>query len=129
MGKVKKQAIRSGHNKFVCLYRYVLGSEAHRSLGLAARCLLVEFYDLYNGSNNGYIFMSVRSAAERLGVSKNTAHKALRELEDRGFVRPHQRSSFDWKKRLATTWILAEYEYAGQPASKEFMRWKPPGKI
>jgi DNA-binding transcriptional MocR family regulator len=33
--------------------------------------------------------MSVRSAAEPLGISKGTAHAALRQLQDRGLIRPN----------------------------------------
>jgi hypothetical protein len=127
MGKrLRRKAITSGPTKHVRLYRYLLWSDAYRSLGLPARCLLVELYDLYNGENNGHLFMSVREAARRLGISKNTAHTALKQLEDRGFIRPNQRSSFHWKKRQATCWVLTEYEFAGHAPSKEFMRWSAP---
>ena len=120
---MRKLRRKASPEKHVRLHRYLLHSPAYRSLGLPARCLLVELYDLYNGENNGHVFLSVRSAATRLGISKNTAHAAFKQLESRGFIRPNQKSSFDWKKRLATSWILAEFEFAGQLPSKNFMRW------
>lgn len=80
---------------------------------------------LYNSQNNGEIAMSVRRLAERLRVHKDTANKALKELEDRGFIRVAQRGSFHWKGNVATTYILTEYEYRSAAPTKEFLRWKP----
>jgi len=111
----------------VRLHRWLLQSQAWKSLSLAARCLLIELYDEHNGDNNGYFFMGVRTAAERLGVGKNLANRSFQELEDRGFIRARQRGSFNLKVRHATQWILTEYGFAGQPATKDFMRWPQSG--
>lgn len=113
-----------GEPKHVRLYRWMMQSEAWRHLSLRARCLLIELYDLYNGANNGELFMSVRDAARRLAVSKNTAVRLFHELGDKGFIRARQRGSFAWKARHATSWILTEFGYAGQTPTKEFMRWR-----
>jgi hypothetical protein len=124
MSKIKRRRLNSsGPQKHVRLHRWMLSSPAHRSLSPAARALLVELYDLYNGQNNGEIFLSQREAARRLGVGKNLAGKAVGELKDRGFIRIQQQGSFKWKIRHATQWILTEYPYAGQLATKDFMRW------
>ena len=79
MSKMRRKSVTSGQEKHVRLHRWLLQSPAYRSLGLAARCLLVELYDLFNGENNGRIFLSIRDAARRLGVSKNKwlAHDLL----------------------------------------------------
>ena len=37
-------------------------------------------------NNNGKIQLSVRQAAERLGVSRNTASRAFHELQEKGFI-------------------------------------------
>jgi len=117
-----------GDARHVRLYHWLLKSEAYRSLDCTARALLVEFYSLYNGMNNGELFLSVREAARRLGVAPNTAQKAIRQLEHKGFIRPNQRGSFHWKAGHATSWILTEYEYAGKLATKDFMRWQLNGE-
>jgi hypothetical protein len=50
-----------------------------------------------------------------------------RKLEDRGFIKPRQRGSFQWKQRHATCWLLTEYDddMTGHKATKEFMKWRP----
>jgi hypothetical protein len=121
----RRRAKSSGPLKHVRLHRWLLESPAYRSLSLAARCLMVELYDRFNGENNGNVFLSVRDAAACLGIGKNRAGEAFGELEAKGFIRARQRGSFQWKTRQATTWVLTEYEFAGQPATKSFMRWRP----
>ncbi len=110
--------------KHVRVYRWMLTSPAYRSLGCYARCLLVELGARYNGDNNGHIPMSVREAAGLLGCSQPTACKAFLELEGKGFIRAHEKGAFHVKVRHSTTWILTEHPYAGQPATKDFMRWE-----
>lgn len=105
---------------------YAAGN-AYRSLKPPARALLVELYDLYNGQNNGELFLSVRKAARSIRVGNNLATKAFRELEDKGFIRVSQKGSFNQKLPHATQWVLTEYPHAGKPPSKDFMRWQAPG--
>lgn len=114
-----------GKDRFVCLYHWLLKSEAYRSLNGTARALLVEFYALYNGRNNGELFLSVREAARRLRVAPNTAVKAIAQLQDRGFIRANHVGSFNWKGGNATSWILTEFSFADQLPTKDFMRWRP----
>jgi hypothetical protein len=118
-----------GESRHVRLYRWMMRSNAWQSLSLAARCLLVEMYDLYDGTNNGRLFMSARDAGRRLGVGKTKGWRALHELRDKGFIRPHHEGYFQVKVRHATTWVLSEFEFAGQVATKDFMRWRPPTEI
>lgn len=124
--KIDKKGRSKGNDPHVRLYRWLHQSEAYQSLDCTARSLLVEFYALYNGTNNGELFLSVREAARRLGVAPNTAQKAIRALVGRGFIRPRQRGSFHHKGGPATQWILTEFEFAGEPGTKDFMRWRRP---
>ena len=128
MSKTANNGRRKGESKHVRHYEYMLASQAYRSLSCYARCLLTELGRRYNGDNNGDIPLSIREAAELLNCHKDTASKAFRELEDRGFVRTHIKGAFNVKVRLATTWILTEYRYDDQPPTKEFMKWRPPEK-
>ena len=124
------RTLPNGRNKtgrFVKLEHYLLNSPAYRSLCCCARSLLVELYALYNGSNNGTLYMSVRQAQQRLGdVGRKAAEKAFNELQDRGFITVVQKGSFTCKVQLATTWRLTEHDCEGRPATKDFMRWTPP---
>jgi DNA-binding transcriptional regulator YhcF (GntR family) len=95
---------------------------------MTARCLEIELKAFYNGSNNGDLFFSIRDAAKKLGVAHNTASKAFKELEEKGFIKARQKGAFQWKTRQATSWILTEYEYNGKVATKDFMRWRPEEK-
>jgi hypothetical protein len=81
---------------------------------------------LYNGTNNGELYLSVRDAATSLNTGSHQASAAFRELEQRGFIRPRQRGAFAWKARHATAWLLTEYDddISGHAATKEFMLWR-----
>lgn len=113
----------------VRLYRHELESPAYRSLSTDARALLVEFRALFTGRENR-LFMSVREAAKRIGVSEKTAQKALKALIDRGFIRCIEQGGFARKVKHASVYALecqpdnplAE----GATAPKTFMKWQPP---
>ena len=111
--------------KHVRLNRWLLESPAYYSLSHLGRSALVEMYYIYNGSNNGELFMSVRALGVRLDCHKDTANKALKELEEKGFIRANEHGSFDQKQNLATTYILTEYSYREAQPMKEFLRWQP----
>ena len=111
--------------RYVKLRFWLLNSPAWKSLPPAARALYIEMVKRYFGSNNGRIVMGVRDARKLIGVSKDTAHMALRFLEDRGFVVCTKRGAFSHKTCMdASEWRLTEYDsdYPVQHATKEFMR-------
>lgn len=87
MGRDKKSEGRGGH--FASMKRAIMETEAWRSLPPVAQALypwlLLEWRGPGN-NNNGRISLSVRQAAERIGVSKDTASKAFRDLQSRGFI-------------------------------------------
>lgn len=107
----------------VRLHSYMLKSAAWRSLNAYARAALVELYALYNGANNGELFMSERELGRRLAVDRRTARKALADLADRGFIAVTERGAFQRKVRHATCWRLTEHPCNGRLGSKEFMAW------
>ena len=115
---------RDKGERYVKLRFWLLNSPAWKSLPPAARALYIEMVKRYFGSNNGRIVMGVRDAKKLIGVSKDTAHMALRFLEDRGFVVCTKRGAFSHKTcRDASEWRLTEYDsdYPVQHATKEFM--------
>lgn len=132
MSKAKKRGRSARDGKHVRDYEWMLCCEAYQSLDCVQRCLLHELKRLYSGTNNGDLFLSVRRAAKLLGVNKDTAARAFKFLEHRGFIRARQKGHFDWKADAngeatnspATTWILTEFEFANQVATKTFMAWK-----
>ena len=87
----KRKADKKGRggntlSSFIAIERYEKHSAAYVSLSPVAKCAYVELLDLYNGSNNGKIALSIRGLAAKLKVGKSTADRAFSELEDRGFV-------------------------------------------
>ena len=123
--RVNKTGRSAGASRHVRLHHWLLDCAAWRDLAPASRALLVELYALYNGTNNGQLFMSVREAAKRISVSRNTGGKALLELQGHGFIRALEKGAFSLKSRHATRWVLTEFEHAGKLGTKDFMRWLP----
>ena len=119
-----------GGSAHVRFYWWELESDAFRSLSPVARCVLLELKALYNGTNNGTLFLSAREAARRVGVGKTKAWEALKELQERGFIQVAQAGAFSWKTASrrgdATAWTLTEFPLANGkgPGTREFMRWK-----
>jgi hypothetical protein len=109
----------------VRLYGWFMKTPAWQSLPAGPRALLVELYGLWDGANNGQLFLSVREAATRLHVSPNTVASWFDMLLDRGFIKVAQRGAFSMKIRNATTWILTEHPIGGALPTKEFARWRP----
>lgn len=97
---------RSKHGpSFVRLFRYVKRSQAWHDLGPYSRLALIELLDRYTGINNGMIQLSCRELARCLNCSKDTANKALQELDDSGLARPSRVGV--WRGKLATEWRIA----------------------
>ena len=73
--------------RFARIDHDILRSAAYRALSPTARVLLLEFAMIYNTRNNGQLYLSVRDAADLIGVSDlKTAGAAFDELESLGFI-------------------------------------------
>lgn len=119
-----------GTGRYIQLHHRLLNSPAYLSLSPAARAVHVEIFRLYNGSNNGRLGLSVRTAANRCRIARNTAARALTELQDRGFVECVTPGAFSLKTRHAAEWRLTHLkcDASGKLPCSPFMRWKPPEK-
>lgn len=73
-----------GH--FIKLDNWVFEHATYRALSLGARALHMEIIRVYNGHNNGSLYLSHRIAASRLGCCRNTVAKFYNELESAGFI-------------------------------------------
>ena len=121
--------------RFSAIYHWEMDTPAYRHLSVYGRALLIEFRRKYNPRNNGDIAMSGLDAASLLGCHKDTAFKALRELEEKGWIREVQKGSFHWKTdaggrkyRPATTWRITSQPIGlgvDTPATKEYVKWRP----
>jgi hypothetical protein len=102
MGKAFNKTGRSNkQNRFVALPHYIMDTFAWRRLSVTARAAWLEFVRLRNGANNGKLAMSSRTLGKRLGVSKTTAERAMKELLTFGFLEMAKSSTFVIKRRAA----------------------------
>lgn len=114
--------------KHVRLYRWAMKSEAYRALDPFEHRLLVELYSLYNGRNNGDLFLSCREAAKRCRMGKNKANASFHRLIELGFIRRRGHEIENFNQREAYHWILTEFDFGSKAATKDFMQWQPPEK-
>ena len=112
--------------KFVRLGNGLLTSDAWRSLSGSAVKYYVELRRQFNGMNNGNLHLSLEEANKRLGMAKDTALRAQRKLEGKGFIRMTKRGGFH--QRLATTWALTDEPVPPTPPSHDYKQWRPKKK-
>lgn len=127
--KPDKTGRSTGAEPHVRLHYWLLNTEAWKTLDPVGRAALVVLYQLFNGKNNGELFLSARELGKRINTNRGTANRALWALQARGFVRPYIKAGYDYKavdrERRATSWVLTEFKHGTQDATKEFREWKP----
>jgi hypothetical protein len=80
-----------------------LESPPFHALGRTSRLLFFELHSMFNGKNNGKIFLSCKDAADRLGLSDLKAISvAFDELRDLGFITETIGASFSIKADRAS---------------------------
>lgn len=101
---------RNPTSRFTSLPHYLLECAAYRCLTPNARALLVELTMIDNGKNNGAIFLSIKDAADRIGVVNTTSVcGAFKELRECGFITMTKDAHFRVKashKARARCWKL-----------------------
>lgn len=134
--KKRSKANAKGRNdlkdRFVRLPHTLLKSAAYRSLSVAARALMVELIMLDTGDNNGSLYLSLRDAADRLGLSDHhSVSAAFHELINSGFVRCSKEAHFSVKaaehsraRCWCLTWLAAPC--LKRPATNEWQSYDPP---
>lgn len=100
----KGRSLFSG--RYLALPFDVLDSAAFVELSVASRAILIEIGRVYNGHNNGQLALSVRQAAQRCGISKDTVSRAIQELEDAGFIETVEKGGFRQGPKYASTFRL-----------------------
>lgn len=112
--------------RHVRIYRSMMTTPAWKSLRTAEKAVLIEIYALYNGSNNGDLFLSCREAARRCNINKDTASLVMTALEEKGFIRRRFKVDVDWSLSQARCWVLTDYPFPeGTAPTKEYQHWRP----
>jgi DNA-binding transcriptional MocR family regulator len=111
--------------QFALLPYDMLKSAAWRSLGGNTVRVLLELHTRFHGKNNGEVFLSLEEAASALSIGKATAHRAFKELEDRGFLVPTSQGTF--KRGDASTYRLTFKPVKGKMGrTNEWKSWHAP---
>jgi hypothetical protein len=88
----------SGVDRFILVRRELLHSPQFSALSANSRALFFELHAMFNGTNNGAIFLSCRDAADRIGLADLKAVcAAFEELRAIGFITETIGSSFTIK--------------------------------
>lgn len=106
MRRSNRKGRSDGLGRFAALPHDVLDSPGYRDTTPAARAVLLELIRIENGRNNGAIALSVRDAAERCNIGRDTASRALQDLEDAGLIELVEKGCFRHHHRLASTYRL-----------------------
>lgn len=122
-----KNGRSKGSGRFVSLHHFMMETAAWASLTATERSIYVSLAMRYDGKNNGYLGFSAREAAEECRVHKDTACRAFRALEERGFTQRCYMGAFSLKSRHSSEWALTMYrnDRTGEPPTKAFARWRP----
>lgn len=121
---------RNNTSRFARLDFRILNSNAYRALSPNDRSLLVELVMLYNGENNGSLYLSVRDAAHRMGVADlSAASRSFDVLQSLGFIQLTQDAHFHVKaadRSRARCWRLTWLPGPGRKApSWDFLEREP----
>ena len=67
-------------------------------------------------------------ASEAVHIGKDTAARALVELQQRGFLKATKRGAFSLKTRHASEWMLTAHvsDISSHAATKDYEQWQPP---
>ncbi len=117
----------TSEGRYTRLMHFMMETPAWASLSPYEKTLYVELAKIYNGTNNGYLGLGVRRAAELCNMSVNKVAACFKVLEARGFIETAEPSAFSRKDRTATEWRLTQWtcNRTNQPGSRAFMKWRP----
>jgi hypothetical protein len=140
--KKRRRLASSIGESFAAIRRRTARSKAWLSLSAPAIKIYIELRLRWRHkhNNNGELFLSIAECKSLLGIPPGTAHRAFRELQEKGFIvmtRKGEAGKLNTAvlenggcgySRRATTWALTDEPYRGQPATHAYEQWEPPPK-
>lgn len=124
--KLKRQKGRSG-STFIQLSHFVVRSPEWCRLSGAETRMLIELAAKYNGRNNGDLSATYADLSPRGWASKDTIHRALKGLEDAGWIiKTRQGGRHVGPSLYAITWwpIDESYKHHERGTHKATHAWK-----
>ena len=122
----KKGRSKSG-GQFMNLPYFQVQHPAWRALSGNTTKVFIELRSRFNGRNNGKLRVSLDEGARLLGISKSTVQRALKELEDKGFIVKTKQGQ--WYGRMATEWRITDQSCNGHLATKDWQKWVKANKL
>lgn len=127
MAKHNQRGRSKSGDRHARLTHFLMDTRAWLSLSPIERALYLEVARIYNGTNNGWLGLSVRRAGVRCNINKDTAAAALKVLMERGFIELATPGGFSRKTPHAAEWRLTEWpcDRTHTPATKAYQHWRP----
>ena len=123
MTKRSKVFKRSGG--YFTFDRQVYQSPAFRALSKIERLALFHLNSYYIPERREVIFMSSRRLATEMSINKDSAARALRRLEDLGFIKVVDESM--WLYGRSRSYVLTFRTYGGRMPTDEWSRFQLQG--
>jgi hypothetical protein len=112
------------HPDYIAIYRHTFKSPAWQALSVGARAAYLELASNYNTKRMNAVYLAARTGAERLGASKTTIVKWLRELQHYGFIAQVRGGSLGVEGYgLAQTFRLTDRPHGNARATYDFQNW------
>jgi hypothetical protein len=132
MGRKVNKTGRNSNEHFTVMHRHMMICPAWQALTTTAQALYVWLKLEWKGpryNNNGKIRLSVRQAAERIGIGINTAARGFQDLQGKGFIIVTERACLGTSGMArAPAYELTELAMPtrGQPEGRKLYRdWQP----
>jgi hypothetical protein len=129
MAKTANNGRCNKKDRYIALPHYIMDTFAWHRLSVTARAAWLEFARAHNGGNNGKIAMPSRTLGKRLGVSKTTAERAIKELLTFGFLKMTKASTFIIKRRAAEYLLTHIPDDRTDPKGLPFRTFQNIGKV
>ncbi|MEM6550404.1 MAG: helix-turn-helix domain-containing protein [Pseudomonadota bacterium] len=128
MGRDKRSEIRVEH--WTKMIRPTMQCDAWRALSTTAQALYPWIKLEWRGeraNNNGKLRLSVRQAAEALGVGRDTAARAFHDLQAKGFLVQTETAQLGiGGEAKSPTYEMTELALPGQLSGRKLYRdWQP----
>lgn len=109
------------------IYRQWMDLPAWTTLTPLAQALITNLITRYRPHEPNQFELSDRTVTKLVRCARNSARKALGDLEDRGWLRVVRvgRMHGPKAKRASVYALTAFAVQPGEPATKDFLRWKP----